>query len=462
MSGMSGTNGIRGVSVLADRDTPTLLNVDKDHSCVDIEYSVDRGIITRQASTGSFVSTSWMPLPAEYSPQAIADCASLAYLWNTLELEGQRPHLYRGPERPRVNVVDLFCGCGGLSLGIKRAAEAIGLRPVFLFAADVAEAALKVYVKNLRPLRHVRQNVETLVDYGMRLDGDRSAPDLDSLHLDDTMTSIPGDVDLLVAGPPCEGNSNFNNRTRRFDVRNHLYIDATVAGIALGAKVIVIENVPMVKRSHQEVVTRSLRMLREAGYRSPDNEFVLTASDFGTPQDRRRHFLVAAKLDRSWTLSNFDVLKVRAPTALDVLEDLRGVERLTTFDQPSQLSEENAKRVRFLIEHDEYDLPDDERPDCHRLKDHSYPSIYGRMRPHEPSSTITTGFLSPGRGRFTHPLEARSLTPHEGARLQGFGEDFDWLQRSNTMTRRDYSNMIGAAVPPQLGFAVGMCALSLL
>ena len=436
------------MQALSDGDRPALVDVETDGSRVAIDYSIDRGIIVRQAAAGSFSSTSWVPLPTDYVSRIAVDNAALAHVWNTLELKGQRPHLYRAPGRPRVNVVDLFCGCGGLSLGIKRAAEAVGVRPVFLFAADVAEAALKVYIKNLRPLRHARQNVETLVDYGMRVDGDGSDPDLDSLHLDDRMTSIPGDVDLLVAGPPCEGNSNFNNRTRRFDARNHLYIDAAVAGIALGARVIVIENVPMVTRSRQNVVSRSLRLLREAGYRSLDSEFVLMASDFGTPQDRRRHFLIAAKSAKTWTMADFGVLKVRAPTVSDVLETLRGVDRLTTFDQPSQLSEDNTKRVRFLIEHDEYDLPDGERPDCHRLKRHSYPSIYGRMRPDGPASTITTGFLSPGRGRFTHPQEARSLTPHEGARLQGFGEDFDWLRVTNTITRRDYANMIGAAVPP--------------
>ena len=427
-----------------------------------VRYSIGRGTIVRQASAGVFSSTTKMALLAEGVPQSAVDAGDIAHLWNMLELRGHHEHLYRAPDRPRVNVVDLFCGCGGLSLGIKRAAEAVGVRPVFLFAADVAGAALRVYVKNLRPLRHARQTVETLVDYGMRVDSDGSDPDLESFVVNDTLKSIPGEVDLLVAGPPCEGNSNFNNRTRRFDIRNHLYIDATVAGIALGAKVIVIENVPMVTRAHQDVVRRSLRLLSNAGYRSARNEFVLTASDFGTPQDRRRHFLVAAKSKRPWVSTDFDVLKIRAPTALEALQDLHDVERLTAFDQPSQLSEDNEKRVRFLIERDEYDLPNEERPDCHRLKNHSYPSIYGRMRPDEPASTITTGFLSPGRGRFTHPLEARSLTPHEGARLQGFGEDFDWLQREKGLTRSDYANMIGAAVPPQLSFAVGMCALSLL
>jgi len=446
------------VQALTDGKPPALFDVAPDRFRFAVDYSIEQRLIARRAVAGTFSSMSWLPFLSEYSAQAAADAARL---WNVLELEGQRPRLYRGPERPRLNVVDLFCGCGGLSLGIKRAAEAVGVRPVFLFAADVAEAALKVYVRNMRPLRHARKNVETLLDYDMQAGGDGAVPDLNSLNLDDRMTSIAGDVDLLVAGPPCEGNSNLNNRTRRFDVRNHLYIDAAIIGIALDAKVIVIENVPMVKRSHQDVVKRSLDLLGGSGYRSVD-EFVLTASDFGTPQDRRRHFLVAAKSGRTRSLTDFDSLNVHAPTASEVLEDLRNVERLTTFDQPSQLSRENEKRVRYLIENDEYDLPDVERPDCHRLKNHSYPSIYGRMRPGERASTITTGFLSPGRGRFTHPLEARSLTPHEGARLQGFGEDFDWLQKGNALTRHEYSNMIGAAVPPQLGFAVGMCALSLL
>ena len=450
------------MQTLTCRNLGTPLDIDTDRACVAIDYSLDNRIIIRKASAGSFASTSGMPLPSDIMPPGAANGADLAHLWNMLQLDGHRPNLYQGPGRPRINIVDLFCGCGGLSLGIKRAAEAIGARPIFLFAADVVEAALNVYVKNLRPLRHARQNVETLVDYAMRIDDDRSEPDLESLHLDDRMTSISGNVDLLVAGPPCEGNSNFNNWTRRFDTRNHLYIDATVAGIALDAKVLVIENVPTVTRSHQEVVNRSLRLLREAGYRSLENEFLLTASDFGTPQDRRRHFLIAAKSDRILTESHFDPLKVPAPTVSDALTPLLSTDRSTKFEQPSQLSLENVKRVRFLIDHDKYDLPDEERPDCHRLKQHNYHSIYGRMRPDVPAATITTGFLSPGRGRFTHPFEPRSLTPHEGARLQGFGEEFDWLQQNDGMARRDYSNMIGAAVPPQLGFAVGMAAMSLL
>lgn len=441
----------------------SLIDSMPDSVCVGVNYSLDDGIIARNAFAGRFSSVSRLPLE---SPQATrrkaTGNADLAALWNVLQLDGKRPHVDKGPKRPRLNIVDLFCGCGGLSLGIKQAAESVGARPVFIFAADVAEAALKVYAKNLRPLRIARQNVETLIDYPVRIEGDGVEPDVEKLHMDRELASVAGSVDVFVAGPPCEGNSNFNNRTRRFDHRNDLYLDATIAGIALDAKVIVIENVPMVTRSRQNVVSRSLKLLQESGYGIHGNEFTLTASDFGAPQNRRRHFLIASQINRTWTSADFDALKIHAPTALEAIDSLREIDRMTTFDRPSRLSSENAKRVRFLLDRDKYDLPDQERPDCHRLKPHNYQSIYGRMRPDEPAPTITTGFLSPGRGRFTHPVEARSLTPHEGARLQGFGESFDWLQDTGTVTRHDYANMIGAAVPPQLGFTVGMLALSLL
>ena len=238
------------------------LGVERSAPVVMIDYTVERDGIARYASVGRFGSSSSMRVSADEF-RAKLDSADLSQIWNLLELKGHRSRVHRGGGSPRINIVDLFCGCGGLSLGIKRAAEAIGLRTVFLLAVDVADPALRVYVKNMRPLRHARQNIETLVDYSTRIDGDGLDPDLRSLYVDERLGAISGAVDLMVAGPPCEGNSNLNNRTRRFDARNSLYIDAVVAGISLDAKVIVIENVPMVKRARQSVVNRSIRLLRE-------------------------------------------------------------------------------------------------------------------------------------------------------------------------------------------------------
>ena len=431
-----------------------------------LDFTHDTERIVRETVAGRFASTSWMPCrfpkPVPSGNARPSSRALLAKCWNLGQIEGESARLYRGPGRTSINVVDLFCGCGGLSLGVKQAAEAVGLRPVFLFAADSSREALDVYCRNLHPLHSARRNVEHLIDYRLLTHRNRALPDMASVELSTELSTVIGCVDVLLAGPPCEGNSNLNNRTRRIDDRNELYLDAVAAGIAVGARVIVVENVPAVKRSRQNVVDRALALLTAADYRVDDNGLTLTASDFGTPQERRRHFLIASRSERIVQTSDFSCLRVPAPTVAEALEGLANAERRTVFDEPSQLSDENLKRVQFLVEREEYDLPDIERPDCHRLKRHNYLSVYGRLRPDRVAPTITTGFLSPGRGRFTHPFEARSLTPREGARLQGFGADFDWMEYSDALYRCNYASMIGSAVPPQLGFAVGMAALSIL
>jgi hypothetical protein len=78
-----------------------------------------------------------------------------------------------------------------------------------------------------------------------------------------------------------------------------------------------------------------------------------------------------------------------------------------------------ARRVDFLFDHDLFDLPDTERPDCHK-NGTTYTAVYGRMHWDRPSQTITTGIGTPGQGRYIHSLRRRVITPHEAARLQGF------------------------------------------
>jgi DNA (cytosine-5)-methyltransferase 1 len=69
------------------------------------------------------------------------------------------------------------------------------------------------------------------------------------------------------------------------------------------------------------------------------------------------------------------------------------------------------------------------------------------------ANTITTGFASPGRGRYIHPTRQRALTAHEAARLQGFPDGFDFSDLSGKdLTNKSYGKLIGDAVPPPLGF----------
>ena len=72
------------------------------------------------------------------------------------------------------------------------------------------------------------------------------------------------------------------------------------------------------------------------------------------------------------------------------------------IDRPAELSAENMRRIAYLFDNDEYNLPDRLRPDSHK-GGHTYPAIYGRLRWDKPAGAITTGFSSPGRGRYIHP-----------------------------------------------------------
>jgi DNA (cytosine-5)-methyltransferase 1 len=119
--------------------------------------------------------------------------------------------------------------------------------------------------------------------------------------------------------------------------------------------------------------------------------------------------------------------------------------------KPAKMTVENARRVRYLFENNVYDLPDEVRPPCHRDKEHTYQSVYGRLRWNAPAQTITSGFGSMGQGRYIHPRRRRLITPHEAARIQGFPDFFDFSPAGGVTSLR---KMIGNAVPPPLMIAL--------
>ena len=108
----------------------------------------------------------------------------------------------------------------------------------------------------------------------------------------------------------------------------------------------------------------------------------------------------------------------------DLLDGHATVKKAGVMDSTPVFSEENIVRIDHLFDKNLYDLPDAERPDCHK-NGNTYPSVYGRMNWDRPAGTRTTGFLTPGRGRYIHPLRRRVLTPHEAARVQSFPDSFN-------------------------------------
>lgn len=172
----------------------------------------------------------------------------------------------------------------------------------------------------------------------------------------------------------------------------------------------------------------------------------------GLPQSRKRHLLIACQKE-PFEIDEF--IETLPSSCAAVSEFLSGIEdepslRSEPFFQPSQPSVTNAARIRYLFKHRLHDLPNEQRPPCHRDKSHAYVSMYGRMHWDKPAQTLTSGFGSMGQGRYVHPTRPRLITPHEAARLQGFPDYFDFTEVSSVTALRE---MIANAVPPPLTLA---------
>lgn len=335
-----------------------------------------------------------------------------------------------------VKVVDLFCGMGGLTIGALQAAKELKLNFEIGFACDIDRATSNFYSKNFK---------KYLSKYHQG--------DISELISDDFLSSttaferdIAGSLagtDFLFAGPPCQGHSNLNNHSRREDPRNALYL-STIKLIQICApKYFIIENVPSVIHSKESVIEKSKSLLLSYGY--DVEEIVVEFKLLGVPQSRKRHVMFGSLKNNLQAVVG-DIYTNEKVMLCDVLTDLIGVESNSIFDSSSKMSATNLKRADFLYANDLYDLPNELRPPCQQGQ-HSYKSMYGRLKWKEMAQTITGGFGSMGQGRFLHPIEKRVITPHEAARIQGLP---DWLDYTDVTKRSDLQKMIGNAVPPAL------------
>ena len=421
-----------------------------------VEYRIEGRSVVQQISIGDLTSIATRPAPAGMR-KAPADA------WWRSYLAGKSPEPVE--HRGRINYVDLFCASGGLSTGFEEAAMAFGLEAQSLMGVDMDARALQVYEQTHRPMATSTTSVDALVDFPLdetlqqqRLAG---SPTI----LDPDLRYLTGKVDVVLAGPPCQGHSSLNNAMRYEDPRNRLYVYPAVIAIALGASGVVIENVPGVRRDRGTICQRTEALLEAHGYRV--RGLKIKAEAIGWPQTRHRYFLVAVKDgDPSHVDAFVEALAMPARPISWAIEDLLGSCGDGVLDTTPELSEENKRRVEWLFEVEEdgserFDLADSERPDCHRTKEHSYRSSYGRMRWDRPSGTLTTGFSTPGRGRFVHPKEPRVLTPHEAARIQGFPDGyFTEVVGGVQVGRTEIAQWIGDAVPAPLGFAASIGLVS--
>ena len=382
--------------------------------------------------------------------------------WDKAFLTQHIEYSQQADEARVIRVADVFCGAGGLSFGVCQAIRSIGMRASHVLAVDVDPVALEVHRRNFDPEHYSTENLwGSVTNQYSAVDSKSDIRFLEEPRLlSDQLRACFGKVDILLGSPPCEGHSNSNNATRRADPRNMYYAVMPALAVALDAKVVIIENVPGIEHDLRQILDHAKGLFADGQYLV--DERIVNAVELGLPQTRKRHVLIASRTRKPDIDSAIRALARRERDLRWAIEDLVSIESDDPIDASGELSVENRRRIDHLFDNDEYDLVDDMRPSSHR-NGHTYPSIYGRLRWDMPSGTITTGFNTPGRGRYIHPSQRRTLTPHEAARIQGFPDSFSFKTIDGSyLTRHHISNFIGNAVPPQLGYAAGVAALAAL
>ncbi len=414
-------------------------------------YRVRDGQITHRVEISGRVLESHVMSPSEPDDD-------LKGAWWRSYLAGNIPEANQS--RGRVRTVDLFSGPGGLALGFRQGCAEMGVAVVSELAVDEDVEATHVYAANHQARAMSNRSVSTLIDYRVKGQAETAAFSYDPELIDPAIASAVKGVDVVLAGPPCQGHSNLNNQTRRTDRRNELYLTVPAFAVAANVPVAIIENVPMVLHDSDKVVETAKRLFETAGYTVTMG--MLSAVEMGWPQTRKRHFMIARR----------DVPPVPLADVRDLLQDehkrsiwwaIGGLGQTGGDDflhQTTELSDENQARVAWLHDHDEYDLPPSERPKSHR-DGTTYTAVYGRLYKDRPAPTITTGFFTPGRGRYIHPTQRRVLTAREAARIQGFPDTYDFRpDPGSPPTKVKLSKWIGDAVPMPLGYAAAMSALA--
>ncbi len=429
-------------------------------------FTFDGREIVRELRVGGSSGTSRVPVDASLWEDTSWEDTSqeaLKAIWDKAFLLGAVDYTPEGGHpKPKktVRVADVFCGAGGLSYGAREAARACGLRPVNVLAVDVDSVALEVYRRNFDPASHSTRNLWTSVtiNYSARRSRTKflSRPSL----LTEELQACEGKVDILLGGPPCEGHSTSNNLTRRSDPRNAYYAVMPALAVALDAEAAIVENVPGIQHDSRHILEQAKSLFESSGYLIAEG--LADAVSLGLPQTRKRHILIASKTRKPDINAVLEALSRRERDLRWAIGDLEDTRSEATIDASAELSEVNRRRIDHLFDNDEYDLENEMRPDSHK-GGHTYPSIYGRLRWDRPAGTVTTGFNTPGRGRHIHPSRRRTLTAHEAARIQGFPDSFEFkLINGSAPTRTSLANIIGDAVPPQIGYAAGVAALATL
>lgn len=328
-----------------------------------------------------------------------------------------------------ITAVDLFCGAAGLSLGLKQSgvhiAAGIDLDPAceFPFSRNIGAPFLRADISTVDP-----QAINAMFGEAR--------------------------IRLLAGCAPCQPFSGYTARRRTVDCRWSLLLDFLRIALEIRPELVTLENVP--RLVHLPLWTEFVTTLAKSGYKVAWK--VLDAADYGVPQTRKRVVLCASLLGEVNLPTPTEKQKT-VRSAIGSLPHIDAGRRGTndTLHSARTLTPVNLARIRASRQGGTWrDWPNEMKVNCHRKEQgRTYPSVYGRMSWEKPSPTITTQFYGFGNGRFGHPEQDRAITLREGAILQSFPADFAFAPEGRKINFREIGRLIGNAVPPALGLAIG-------
>lgn len=311
--------------------------------------------------------------------------------------------------------VDLFCGAGGLSLGLKKA----GFKVVA--GVELDKLAARTYALNNPDAKAICGDVRKVSAWQLKRDlGKR--------------------ISLLAACPPCQGFTSLTSKFRRDDPRNDLPTEVIRFVRVLRPKAVMFENVPRFYSSANgrrrfDIVKAELEALNYVV-----SWGILQAADFGTPQFRRRLIVLAADREIEVPCATHSGIRVEGRLSWNTVRKaialcgetsefrpgtLSGALPLSSWHVTRRLSALNQQRLLAAKPGGaRWDIPDELRPDCHVGSSSGFRNVYGRMVWDEPSPTITGGCTSPSKGRFGHPEASRTISVREAGLLQDFPDDY--------------------------------------
>lgn len=334
-----------------------------------------------------------------------------------------------------VDAIDLFCGAGGLSYGLKKAGVSIRA------GIDLDPKCEYPYRANLPEAEFFLRDITKI-----------EANELAKLYRKDSYK-------LLAGCAPCQPFSTLRNGIdRRSSDKWPLLAQFSRLVREMNPDIVTMENVPMLET--ESIFSEFVASLIEQGFKVSAG--VVDAANYGVPQRRKRLVLLASKYEAIHLLSaeEMGVKRKSVRDAIGNLPEISSGETSVTdpLHKARALTEINLKRIKASSPGGTWeDWPEHLKLKCHtKASGASYKSVYGRMEWDKASGTITTQSTNFGTGRFGHPTQDRGLSLREMAILQSFPEDYKFAKEGEKIEFSPMGRLIGNAVPVDLGYAVGL------